>query len=148
MNPVRAQAIERPEDWRWSSYRGTVGKIAPPEWLAVEKLLCFFGGQQANYRKFVAEGVGKASVWDDLKEQIYLGNDAFLERMQNLVDRKVVHGMAKAQTNPVRPSVDEIVATVGRTYGIPARHVLDKGQVEAYWLAVFLMRRAKNLFLG
>ena len=96
---------------------------------------------------FVAEGIGKTSVWEDLKGQIYLGNDTFLEQMQNLVDRKGVHGIAKAQTKPLRPSVDEIVATVGRIYGIPAPQVLDKSEVEAYGLAVFLMRRAGNLSL-
>ena len=147
LNPVRAKVVERPEDWRYSSYRATAGMIAPPEWLAAEKLLSFFDGQRANYRKFVSEGIGKASVWEDLKGQIYLGNDAFLERMQNLVDRKVVHGIAKAQTKPLCPSVDEIVATVGRAYGIPSSHVLDKSHAEAYWLAVFLMRRAGNLSL-
>jgi hypothetical protein len=43
--------------------------------------------------------------------------------------------------------VDEIMATVGRAYGIPSSHVLDKSHAEAYWLAVFLMRRAGNLSL-
>jgi len=147
LNPVRAKVVERPEEWRWSSYRATAGKSAAPEWFAAEKLLSFFGDQQANYREFVAEGIGKASVWGGLKGQIYFGKHAFLERMQNLVDRKAVHGIAKAQIKPLRPSVDEIVATVGRTYGIPATHVLDKSQVETYWLAVFLMRRAGNLSL-
>jgi REP element-mobilizing transposase RayT len=147
LNPVRAKVVERPEDWRWSSYRGTAGKVAPPEWLAVEKVLSFFAGQRANYRKFVAEGIGKALVWEDLKGQIYLGNEDFLERMQKLVDRRVVRGIAKAQTKPLRPGVDEITATVARAYGIPIRHVLDKSQVEAYWLAVFLMRRVANLSL-
>jgi hypothetical protein len=74
----------------------------------------------------VAQGIGQASVWEDLKGQIYLGNEAFLERIQNLVDRIVVNGIAKAQTKPLRPSVDEIMATVGRAYGIPSSHVLEK----------------------
>ena len=43
--------------------------------------------------------------------------------------------------------MDEIVATVARTYGVPPSDVLDKNQAEAYWLAVFLLRRAANLSL-
>jgi REP element-mobilizing transposase RayT len=147
LNPVRAKVVERPEEWRWSSYRGTAGKIALPEWLAAEKLLSFFGRQRVRYREFVAEGIAKASVWDDLRGQIYLGNRTFLGRMQTLADRKPVHGIAKAQTKPLRPSLDEILSAVGRTYGISADHVLDKSEVEAYWLAVFLMRRTGNLSL-
>jgi REP element-mobilizing transposase RayT len=147
LNPVRAKVVGRAEDWRWSSYRATAGKIVPPAWLAAQKLLSLFGGERANYREFVSEGIGKASVWEDLKGQIYLGDETFLERMQDLADRKVVHGVARAQTKPLRPSVGEIVATVGRAYGIASSQVLDKSHAEAYWLAVFLMRRAGNLSL-
>ena len=39
------------------------------------------------------------------------------------------------------------MATVGRAYGIRSSHVLDKSHAEAYWLAVFLMRRVGNLSL-
>jgi hypothetical protein len=106
-----------------------------------------FGNRQSKYREFVLEGIGKASVGEDLKGQIYLGSKDFLERMQNLVGRKVVRGIAKAQTTPLRPSVDDIVATIGRRYGMAASDVLDKRRPEAYWLAIFLMRRAANLSL-
>ena len=34
------------------------------------------------YVQFVAEGIGKGSIWQDLNRQIYLGDDAFVERMQ------------------------------------------------------------------
>lgn len=147
LNPVRANVVQRPEDWKWSSYRGTVGKITAPQWLAAEKLLDLFSGHQANYRKFITEGIAKPSVWEGLKGQIYLGGEAFLRRMQNLVEGKAVHGIAKAQTKPLCPGVDEIVATVGRAYDIPASLVLDRSNVEAYWLAVYLMRRIGNLSL-
>jgi hypothetical protein len=43
--------------------------------------------------------------------------------------------------------VHEIVATVGRTYGIPSSHVLDKSHAEAYWVAIFPIRRTGNLSL-
>ena len=46
--------------------------------------------------------------------------------MQNPVDRKVVHGIANAQTTPLRTSVEDIVGTVGRSYGIAAPHSRQK----------------------
>ena len=147
LNPVRAKVTQRPGDWKWSSYRGMVDTAKPPEWLAVKKVMSFFSGQRANYQKFVNEGIGKPSVWDELKGQIYLGDESFRQRMQNLVDGKVVRGIAKAQTKPLSPDVNEIVATVGRAYGITTSRVLDRSHVEAYWLAVYLMRRVGNLSL-
>ena len=147
LNPVRAKMVQRPEDWKWSSYQGTVGKLTAPEWLAVEKVVSLFSGQRANYRKFVAEGMAKSSVWEGLKGQIYLGGEDFLRRMQDLVEGKAAHGIARAQTKPLCPTVDQIVATVGQAYGVPASQVLDRSHVESYWLAVYLMRRAGNLSL-
>ncbi len=29
LNPVRAKMVEKPEDWKWSSYRATAGKEQP-----------------------------------------------------------------------------------------------------------------------
>jgi len=128
LNPVRAKMVQRPEDWKWSSYQGTVGKLTAPEWLAVEKVVSLFSGQRANYRKFVAEGMAKPSVWEGL-------------------EGKASYGIARAQTKPLCPTVDQIVATVGQAYGVPASQVLDRSHVESYWLAVYLMRRAGNLSL-
>lgn len=41
-NPVASDLCRRPEQWRWSSYRPTVEGDAP-DWLAVERLLGYFG---------------------------------------------------------------------------------------------------------
>ncbi len=39
MNPVRAGLCERPENWRWSSYRATLGLAPAPPFLNVDRLL-------------------------------------------------------------------------------------------------------------
>lgn len=148
LNPVRAKIAATPEKWPWSSYRSTAGEIVPPNWLAADKVVSFFSGRRSSYRRFVAEGITRPSIWEHLNGQIYLGDEKFLERMQNFVNRRAVRGIAKAQRKPSTPGVDEIVNTVGSAYGISASQVLDRNYVEAYWLAVYLMRRLGNLPLG
>jgi hypothetical protein len=39
-----------------------------------------------GYRRFVAEGIGAASLWHALKNQMYLDCEQFLERVQALID--------------------------------------------------------------
>ena len=39
-----------------------------------------------HYMKFVVDGTNSPSVWADLKQQIYLGDENFIERMQLLID--------------------------------------------------------------
>ena len=35
LNPVRAGMVKSPRDFRWSSYRDTVGLRRPPDWLSI-----------------------------------------------------------------------------------------------------------------
>jgi len=147
LNPVRAKVVKRPEEWAWSSYRGTVGRTRAPSWLAVDKVLSFFSGRRTAYRNFVAEGIAKPSVWESLKGQIYLGGEDFLRRVERLVKGKAVQGIARAQLRPLRPGAEEIVGRVGRAFGIPPSRVLDRSHAEAYWSAVYLLRRVGNLSL-
>lgn len=145
LNPVRAKLVQSPEQWSWSSFLATAGLLKEPSWLATDEVLAWFSGSRTQYRNFVMEGIGKDSVWGDLKGQIYLGSGNFLERMQERAAGKASPGIATVQTQPARPGMEEIKRTVAAQYGIRPADVLDRRQGEAYRAAVYLMRRAGNL---
>ena len=90
LNPVRAGMVRSAKDWPWSNYRSTAGWDDAPEWLNTDWLLSAFGAKRKPameaYRKFVSEGRGLRSPWEDLKRQIYLGDEAFVDRMMALMD--------------------------------------------------------------
>lgn len=55
---------------------------------------------------FVREGVGLPPVWDDLKQQIYLGDDQFVEQMQShLEDTLKLKEIPRAQRRPPAKSL-------------------------------------------
>lgn len=62
MNPVRHGLCGRPEEWRWSSYRASVGLERAPRFLDLGRLLSFFGDvserSTAQYRACVDGFVG------------------------------------------------------------------------------------------
>jgi len=86
LNPVRAKMVRSAKDWRWSSYRSTAGLSEPHNCLITDWVLSNFGKQkkrsQEKYRKFVQEGKGQQSPWSNLKNQIYMGTDQFVEDVQ------------------------------------------------------------------
>lgn len=43
LNPIRAGMIKNMDEWHWSSYLVTIGKLQPPDWLEVDWLLSQFG---------------------------------------------------------------------------------------------------------
>ena len=89
LNPVRAGMVDRPEDWRWSSYLYTLKQLDAPHWLAVDALLRQFADTQRlacqHYSVFVADGVG-IKLWEHLRQQVYLGDQNFVSELQNQVD--------------------------------------------------------------
>lgn len=86
LNPVRAGMVKHPEKYPWSSYRAMVGEAPTPSWLATDGLLAQFGKRRADarrrYAKFVLEGINQGSIWAGLRQQIYLGDERFVARMQ------------------------------------------------------------------
>ena len=128
LNPVRAGMVAHPGDWRWSSYLEMVGERSPPDWLATDGLLAQFATDRQEavrrYVAFVAEGIGKESIWRDLNRQIYLGNEAFVERMQakcKALSKTV--GVPKAQKRPPAPPLDELASRYeDRNQGIVAAY--------------------------
>ena len=57
-NPVESGLCALPEEWRWSSYRATVGLDKRPAFLNVRALLAYFGNRTdmalLRYRELVA----------------------------------------------------------------------------------------------
>ncbi|MCP4324365.1 MAG: transposase [Alteromonadales bacterium] len=92
LNPVRANIVDRPDDWLWSSWHCMVGKQESPTWLATDGLLSYFDTKRsiaiAEYVRFVGEG-GNINIWGDLQHQIFLGDDAFVEKHQLLQEQVV-----------------------------------------------------------
>lgn len=90
LNPVRAHMVRSAKEWRWSSYRATAGYDESNACLTTEWILAGFGktkkAAQQRYRDFVQEGNGQPSPWQQLKNQIYLGDDDFVNDMQCKLD--------------------------------------------------------------
>jgi len=120
LNPVRAGLVNYPEDYVWSSYRATLGKTKVPEFLNTDWLLARFGdnrrraGQQ--FFIFVQEGMNlPRSPWRDLKGQIFLGGESFLERILSKFSKRKekLREIPKEQRFPVRQDLKFFFTEIG-----------------------------------
>lgn len=68
LNPVRAGIVERPEDWRWGSYRAQVGLELPPRFLALGLFLSLFSRDPAEARALF-EALVREGVWSAQKKK-------------------------------------------------------------------------------
>lgn len=149
LNPVRAALANSPARWKWSSYRATAGEIAPPEWLTTDGILRQLAAStpaaRRSYREFVARGAG-VKLWDELRGQIWLGNEVFLKRMEKLATGAAKE-VPRVQRHPARPAAEAILVAVAKAYGVSRNRLFDRFHQHAFRAAVYLLRRATNLKL-
>lgn len=110
LNPVRARSVSKPAAWKWSSYRATAGISEPHSCLTVDGVLGQFGKRKtearARYREFVGDGIGKDSLWEELRGQSLLGVEGFVEGLLPHVAEKVeIREIPKGQRYVGRPTL-------------------------------------------
>jgi len=151
LNPVRAGMVDDVSQWQWSSYHDMLERQAS-SWLAIEHVLSLFSAHRdeaiERYQQFVDEGADKRP-WDQLRGQIYLGGDTFLERLKSRISEKQMDtDIPLTQQHPERPDFHDVLGHVAEVYGVNADDVLDRRHHrEAYQIHVFLLRRACNMSL-
>ena len=105
LNPVRAGMVDDPQQWPWSSYAAMTGEKQAPPWLQTDWILGQFNRNRdqavMGYVDFVRAGAGMPSVWERLRGQVYLGSDAFLQRIQALSDKTSLAEIPRTQRRPL-----------------------------------------------
>ncbi|HEX7126750.1 MAG TPA: transposase [Thermodesulfobacteriota bacterium] len=150
LNPVRAELVDSPEDWPWSSFRATAGLAPCPPWLTTDWLLGHFGTRRATateaYQRFVAEGLARdRSLWSEMRGRAVLGSQAFVSEIRARVaaveDPDLLSPVAEPW--PETPSMDEVLAGVAAAYRLPVAELMEPRTPyrEARRVAIFLARR-------
>jgi putative transposase len=106
LNPVRAGLAPHAAQWPWSSYRATCQDHASPPWLNTHLVLSALSSRTPEairlYRRYVDRDGGRATIWNELQGQIYLGFPDFVERVQHEVafDRRQDREIPRPQRLP------------------------------------------------
>jgi REP element-mobilizing transposase RayT len=90
-NPVEAKIVENPVQWRWSSYRATIGEITPPDFLFVDDVLSQLSSIRENAQMFF-----KALVQMELK-----GNDGHIIKLFQKVYREERNPLSSKRIGPM-----------------------------------------------
>ncbi len=113
LNPVRANMVKKPEDYQWSSYLSTAGKMKPHPCLTTDWVLGQFSGKRGKaekeYRQFVSWGIGQKTIWAEVRGQALLGEDGFVEKLADyLKKRRDIPEIPRSQRYAHRPSLEKL----------------------------------------
>ncbi|KRD13494.1 transposase [Acidovorax sp. Root267] len=101
LNRVRAHLVEHPAQWPWCSYHALAGLSPAPDWLDAQAVWGYLLGRDAQdaqaraqaaqaYVALVQAGQGVQLWAQGLRQQMYLGNEDFVLRMQALTSDRAV----------------------------------------------------------
>lgn len=116
-NPVAANLVRKPQEWPWSSCRAHLGLAATPKWLDRDGLHGYLLGRsvrsdhqrkqaEALYAKLVGEERDEdTTFWQmALRGQMYLGDEAFAERMRKeaTAEQRATKAIPRSQRHGAR----------------------------------------------
>ncbi len=136
LNPIRAKMVEKPEEWKWSSYLTTAGKAKPHPCLTIDWVLGQFNGKRGKaeqeYRQFVHWGIGQKTIWTEVRGQALLGEDDFIDKLtDHLRKHKDILEIPRSQRYANRPALGKLF-NVGRNASGTRRRKMILEAVERY----------------
>ena len=154
LNPVRARVVERPEQYRWSSYSGFIGRGKEYEWVEYSWILSQFGSRRLRakrkYREYTEEAFNKKieSPLKGLHNQVILGGEEFVKRIRGMLTGETLSQEIVERKRLLEyPLLDEVVKGVARAFKINEECIRGKGgrANAARRVALYLAQRYTGL---
>jgi hypothetical protein len=105
--------VEKPEEWKLSSYLATSGKAKPHPCLTTDWVLGQFSRKRSKaekeYRQFVQWGIGQDTIWTEVRGQALLGEEGFVDKLvSHLKKHKDIPEIPRSQRYATRPSLEKL----------------------------------------
>ena len=157
LNPVRAEVVQRPGDYRWTSYRTFMDKKAQNSLVDTADTLSYFSKKRrkaiAAYRDFVEGGEGRdEKPFEEVEAGLVLGGKRFKAKIMKLIDKiKEDEEIPQARRLQHRVSIDAIIDACASFYGKSRGELVRRGrgrkqrQVAIYLSKVLSDQRGKEV---
>jgi len=154
LNPLRAKIINKPQDYKWSSYGGYIRKKEVNNLNNYNWLLSIFGNKEKKsrrqYKEFVEEGIAK-KLENPVKRAVgnmILGSKEFIDSILVKIDRDEI-GQEIANRNEILKTINpqEVIKEVSNKYKIKPIEITNTGtrNNEARNVAIYITRNVCEL---
>ena len=156
LNPVRADIVQKPEEYRWTSYRLYIDKSNRETLADTGDTLSRYSEKKGEavraYKEFVESGITRGdNPFRDVEAGIVLGGKRFKEKIKCLLE-KVKADEEIPQIKKLRDTVsmDKVVRACCIYYGKRSEELLHRRN-RARWLIIYLSKVLsckKNIEVG
>lgn len=137
LNPVRAGIVEKPDDYRWTSYAVHIGKKVEKALVDAGDTLSLFsdekGGAIKAYKDFVEAGMGSEdSPFKGLDGGIVLGAKRFKEKVARMLGKLKADGeLPHVKRLRDTVSIERVVSVCSTYYGTTAENLTRRSRGKA-----------------
>jgi REP element-mobilizing transposase RayT len=144
LNPVEAEVVKQPEEYRWSSHRQYLQTKGILDWFNTQEVLEQLGGRKA-FHEFVLSGNEEAleRFYESKRYSPVLGRREFAQKVRG-PEVKFPREIPRYHRRRVQPSPEQVIGKVAETYKVANEKVLRgvRGKEnEARKVAMYLVRR-------
>lgn len=138
--PSITKATRNYATYKWSSYRATAGLTEDTGFLDTGWILSQFAKRTKNaqqkYIQYVKEGKKADSPMDDVRGQILLGSDSFIQKLKpQLIKGRSKKELPKWQRNLSRPPIEEVFKNIeGKTLKQRNARIKQANEIFGYTL--------------
>jgi REP element-mobilizing transposase RayT len=132
LNPVRAGLVERPEDYRWSTYRGYIDPSCALPWVNYDIILRQISSDpvraRQRYRELVERDIERKppAPWKQIRSGFFLGSDSWVERTKEMLNLRAQRRGPQSSSGRIDLSV--VLQVVARATGTTVADLLDGNQ--------------------
>ncbi|MCP4551369.1 MAG: hypothetical protein GY834_04870, partial [Bacteroidetes bacterium] len=120
LNPVRAKMVEKPEEYKWSSYGSYIYSNNPYKWVYRDFILDLFSKKHSQarkqYREFVEAMLDKEYEFPikNIFASTILGNRQFINQVRTkyIEGREYDRNLPDARPFSNKPDIEQIIAKV------------------------------------
>lgn len=134
LNPVRAKIVQRPEDYKWTSYKAYIDKTARKTLVDTADTLSYFSKKKGKaaraYKAFIDAGVGgEENPFKEVEAGIILGDGRFKEKIMGLLDEiKADDEIPQLKRLREKVPIDKVINTCSSYYGKKQKELLRRGK--------------------
>ena len=157
LNPIRTKGwvdTRAEEKWRylksylWSTLPGYIDEKKRVNWIRYEKVMNSFGKDErsfrAAYKGFMMEGLKGtlSNPFDEVKSQMVLGSEGFVERIRNYLHRGTnVRELPALRSLKKVLTIEEVLPVVANHFHIERERLISKGGKELRQMAMEMAYR-------
>lgn len=157
LNPVRAKIVQRPEDYKWTSYKAFIGNGANAL-VDTPDALSYFSKEKRKaakaYRRFVEREIREEeNPFKEVEAGMLLGGKKLKAKIQKLLDKtKTADELPQIKRIREKVPIDKVIETCCKHYGIDREELLKRGKGKyERQIAIYLSKvlsGKKNIAIG